>query len=231
MKSISAPYRVHPRVGGGAGGGGEDMEVTGGPSPRGRGSRGGADAVGPGVGSIPRVGGGAKLDISAKQTAMGPSPRGRGSQRHGDVARGGRGSIPAWAGEPAEWASGPTHSRVHPRVGGGAREGAREPDVSQGPSPRGRGSHFYAVPRGVNRGSIPAWAGEPGRPPPPGAGLGVHPRVGGGAPSWKIRWNTTSGPSPRGRGSRGESGGRLRLCGSIPAWAGEPPPRRRGQRG
>ena len=94
--------------------------------------------------------------------------------------------------------------------------------VSVGPSPRGRGSHVAEARHERRVGSIPAWAGEPASFAPSAGAAGVHPRVGGGARSERPRPPPSTGPSPRGRGSRRrlehEPAGR----GSIPAWAGEP---------
>ena len=74
-----------------------------------------------------------------------------------------------------------SRSGVHPRVGGGAGPYLYRADFSDGPSPRGRGSHTLAqqtcfVPR-----SIPAWAGEPVTLTRMVVLAKVHPRVGGGA--------------------------------------------------
>ena len=113
-------------------------------------------------------------------------------------------------------------SRVHPRVGGGARYMLPRLRDTVGPSPRGRGSRATVGSGPDPLGSIPAWAGEP-------AALGaevplrrVHPRVGGGAASiWNVRVYT-SGPSPRGRGSHVYIDRDVIRQRSIPAWAGEP---------
>ena len=112
-------------------------------------------------------------------------------------------SIPAWAGQT------PCRrlirqegcvARVYPRVGGGAD---RCPEVHAsgiGLSPRGRGSLAGPACHRRPDGSIPAWAGEPGRrevhPPSPE----VYPRVGGGAERQPAESVCLSGLSPRGRG-------------------------------
>src|ERR1700730_18107617 len=54
----------------------------------------------------------------------------------------------------------------------------------------------------------------------------VHPRVGGGALKPGSPEHFMVGPSPRGRGSLGDDGRAHRMEGSIPAWAGEPLPRK-----
>ena len=93
-------------------------------------------------------------------------------------------------------------------------------DTTEGPSPRGRGSRLSELRPDRDpspwagepvTGSIPAWAGEPGR-----VRLVSIPAW-AGEPPRGVR-----GPSPRGRGSRRERHPALPGCGSIPAWAGEP---------
>ena len=136
----SSPGRVHPRVCGGA-----TQEQTAspspdGPSPRVRGSRGGASDVHAELGSIPacageplplactksrkgvhpRVCGGAGPMPSLRASARGPSPRVRGSQRGPGRVELGEGSIPACAGEPRPRRPWRSRCRVHPRVCGGA---------------------------------------------------------------------------------------------------------------
>ena len=112
------------------------------------------------------------------------------------------GSIPACAGEPSRRARGNRPITVHPRVCGGA-EGTHEASITV-------------------EGSIPACAGEP---PPSTNRTGsrwVHPRVCGGAFAEAAVAASTSGPSPRVRGSRDDGVLVVGLGGSIPACAGEP---------
>ena len=130
----------------------------------------------------PRVGGGTALTGMGQSWLQGLSPRGRGNRvdRYGPVLA--SGSIPAWAGEqglnpfakeifrsiPA-WAGEPLrhHAQlnpleVYPRVGGGTVLKLHLPMALQGLSPRGRGNRVAADGWRRLRGSIPAWAGEPG---------------------------------------------------------------------
>ena len=104
-----------------------------------------------------------------------------------------------------------------------APDGTPWDDLSEGPSPRGRGSRT-----GRRRGcrcsrSIPAWAGEPFVFHVHDSCFRVHPRVGGGAEAGMPSEPPARGPSPRGRGSQRCLRGRRRRLRSIPAWAGEPP--------
>ena len=233
---------VHPRVGGGADTEGVRRDFDRGPSPRGRGSptpgREGCAAFG----SIPawagepsscrlsgwcvrvhpRVGGGASTASVVSRPTWGPSPRGRGSLDPGPAGRLPVRSIPAWAGEPRCRSRSPASSRVHPRVGGGARSSSSAPRTPTGPSPRGRGSHLDFGAAGVGHGSIPAWAGEPWKVQGRRVDREVHPRVGGGAFSVAGSSGYGSGPSPRGRGSQLTRQPHLLNERSIPAWAGEP---------
>ena len=88
----------------------------------------------------PRVGGGARAAIAKKSVDPGLSPRGRGSLRQivGVVLI--CGSIPAWAGEPQCEKCHLGHTRVYPRVGGGASVASTQEPFQPGLSPRGRGS-------------------------------------------------------------------------------------------
>ena len=132
---------VHPRVGGGAES--RSLTVTSGQgaSPRGRGSL-EQRALPMQLKRVdPRVGGGAAAYSSADPKATGASPRGRGSPPiHAPNYRL-LGASPRGRGEPSRKRM-PEESgtRVHPRVGGGARVCRFSPCSSQGASPRGRGS-------------------------------------------------------------------------------------------
>ena len=237
-----APFKVHPRVGGGAERSPSRGEAREGPSPRGRGSHMGQAPAIPDVRSIPawagepstsrgdirrsgvhpRVGGGAGGQRPDADHDEGPSPRGRGSHRNGGCHGGACGSIPAWAGEPSTVCSASRKRRVHPRVGGGATDRKTFPTTRRGPSPRGRGSHRDLSRILTEIRSIPAWAGEPDTHRPSSQPRKVHPRVGGGAGGAGSADLRGEGPSPRGRGSPSLAFMPTRQAGSIPAWAGEP---------
>ena len=94
--------------------------------------------------------------------------------------------------------------------------------ASHGLSPRGRGNRGGLRIAPVLYGSIPAWAGEPGRRTLEDPGSRVYPRVGGGTsvPDASL---IGEGLSPRGRGNRIRTIRKARKRRSIPAWAGEPP--------
>ena len=82
----------------------------------------------------------------------------------------------------------------------------QDPQVFEGPSPRGRGNRVRPVELHLLAGSIPAWAGKPCSIRWTRRIGWVHPRVGGETP---IRVDRLAAQE-----------------GSIPAWAGKPPGRR-----
>ena len=117
------------------------------------------------------------------------------------------------------------HVPVYPRPCGGALIRSSRVIGSGGLSPPVRGSRHGEGQRERHAGSIPARAGEPLARYVPWVLRGVYPRPCGGA-VWQghgiTRW---SGLSPPVRGSRRGGGDDHQLLRSIPARAGEPPPR------
>ena len=111
---------------------------------------------------------------------------------------------------------------VYPRVGGGTRSTNLPARALSGLSPRGRGNRRAAGRACADRGSIPAWAGEPTTNASGEVLVKVYPRVGGGTHSSSACRRVAAGLSPRGRGNREHQPGVGRPDGSIPAWAGEP---------
>ena len=153
----------------------------------------------------------------------GPSPRVRGSRAQDPRAVRAHGSIPACAGKPPGAPCTCTPTRVHPRVCGEAPAGTSTPILTEGPSPRVRGSRRLPRPAGGPAGSIPACAGKPGKSCASASKRRVHPRVCGEAMLSVGETRPCRGPSPRVRGSPGPSSLRRRRRGSIPACAGKPP--------
>ena len=94
--------------------------------------------------------------------------------------------------------------------------------LSQGPSPRVRGSPCVCPRRLLPAGSIPACAGKPDQHAPIRPQTAVHPRVCGEAAAVEREDDHGKGPSPRVRGSQGVSQGADERPGSIPACAGKP---------
>ncbi len=175
----------------------------------------------------PRVGGETYPDRAPLRTWAGLSPRGRGNLAGDGGDRLPGGSIPAWAGKPCRFLDRRWWSGVYPRVGGetGTRRWHLHP--SSGLSPRGRGNPDGRVRRVGTGRSIPAWAGKPRRNRAPWTHRGVYPRVGGETSRQTPPIVTMPGLSPRGRGNRRRHAGEHPPLGSIPAWAGKPPTRRR----
>ena len=170
----------------------------------------------------PRGCGGAGLTCAPCWRAMGRSPRVRGSLTAPGQSYEMRGSIPAGAGEPAAWRPGSSRRRVDPRGCGGAVIREAEEMLSEGRSPRVRGSPDPAREGRQVRGSIPAGAGEPAPAATCWSGRWVDPRGCGGA-TVKVRQIASGlGRSPRVRGSHRRRDFRDSHHGSIPAGAGEP---------
>ena len=114
---------------------------------------------------------------------------------------------------------------VYPRPRGGTRLTSAVRPVRGGLSPPTRGNQKATRQRIPFSGSIPAHAGEPQAPTRARRGQRVYPRPRGGTSMSKRPTARTQGLSPPTRGNptaneRGEASQR-----SIPAHAGEPPPR------
>ena len=88
---------------------------------------------------------------------------------------------------------------------------------TKGLSPRGRGNLVAEADNKVGIGSIPAWAGEPGKDEPLAQSNAVYPRVGGGTISTIIGSISVPGLSPRGRGNHLNGVAASVIVGSIPA--------------
>ena len=234
-----------------------------GPSPRARGIRSAGGAARPALRSIPASAGNPRLSSSFGRTAgvhprergesrsasglsscgAGPSPRARGiplqrGERDGRIR-----SIPASAGNPGKERFEPRSLQVHPRERGESRTFRSLKAASEGPSPRARGIRGVRAQTGVELGSIPASAGNPGAgfffwrrtgvhprergesaPPPasPATSTRVHPRERGESMLIPDTSPDSTGPSPRARGIRVRQPRPRGALGSIPASAGNP---------
>ena len=113
-------------------------------------------------------------------------------------------------------------ARVDPRGCGGAAAPSRDGDGHKGRSPRVRGSPQPLCGIGVDLGSIPAGAGEPRLLRDAAREQMVDPRGCGGAPLPDRARSSSTGRSPRVRGSLTSLDGGIWRKGSIPAGAGEP---------
>ena len=135
------------------------------------------------------------------------------------------GSIPAYAGEPRNRAVATAEAGVYPRVCGGTSTSDRWSGLPAGLSPRMRGNLSRRVRADLVAGSIPAYAGEPGRRRRCPAAPRVYPRVCGGTGVRSRSRSRFWGLSPRMRGNHAVPVHDRRHLGSIPAYAGEPPSR------
>ena len=138
-------------------------------------------------------------------------------------------SIPARAGEPFPLGILLPIQQVYPRVCGGATTSLSWGSPVRGLSPRVRGSRASSREHDRHSGSIPACAGEPPSQSPSWLSWPVYPRVCGGALNRRLYQPYRLGLSPRVRGSRYPCKAAHASEGSIPARAGEPPPKGRAQ--
>ena len=170
----------------------------------------------------PRVGGEPILRRAERRGRKGLSPRGRGTRLLQPVGGAQGRSIPAWAGNPPRRSIRRCRSGVYPRVGGEPSYSLSGTGSPNGLSPRGRGTpDRISFPPAYTR-SIPAWAGNPPRHRSRAIRGMVYPRVGGEPTSPRRLYQTCSGLSPRGRGTRQPDAAHHRERRSIPAWAGNP---------
>ena len=166
--------------------------------------------------------GGTELTPFYSHAMHGLSPRVRGNHEPGEPGRRHIGSIPACAGEPNAYTRIRDADGVYPRVCGGTPAVQQCPYCAEGLSPRVRGNLYQDTESAVNRGSIPACAGEPAGRPRRAANDGVYPRVCGGTAECRLFVSQMQGLSPRVRGNRGRHPTPDSRCRSIPACAGEP---------
>ena len=170
----------------------------------------------------PRVCGGTYGRQSQTDRVTGLSPRMRGNRQLWDCRRSACRSIPAYAGEPAPACPAAHAGMVYPRVCGGTRMESLQVPAQPGLSPRMRGNRCRPPPHSASRGSIPAYAGEPGLIYAHPIGYEVYPRVCGGTARRGGRMTGKSGLSPRMRGNPPAAMGKGPALRSIPAYAGEP---------
>ena len=176
----------------------------------------------------PRACGGTGTPSFRRRRIHGLSPRMRGNPKHTPRQSRTGGSIPAHAGEPPAKSSSHRKPTVYPRACGGTAFEPMERTSSKGLSPRMRGNHHWACVCGLVLGSIPAHAGEPKPAGAENGGAGVYPRACGGTVLEIPGEVVLKGLSPRMRGNPHVMPGGMRVKGSIPVHAGEPPsgPRR-----
>ena len=170
----------------------------------------------------PRPRGGTAHAVAVAVPDAGLSPPTRGNPLSRVAHRRLQRSIPAHAGEPRGASARGVWLRVYPRPRGGTQglDGLKR--VLPGLSPPTRGNPPSAATKALNRGSIPAHAGEPPLPFGRRAFSRVYPRPRGGTESAAALSPPSKGLSPPTRGNRGWSNGLSSRRRSIPAHAGEP---------
>ena len=213
---------VYPRARGGTLNTPPLERQIGGLSPRTRGNRRHAGSGNRGAGSIPaHAGEPATSAISPSNTGVYPRARGGtlsgrftpipdqglSPRTRGNLVENSRfflqlGFIPAHAGEPWITLNGVDKAWVYPRARGGTRTLRTLQQCRSGLSPRTRGNPYSKPMRYLEKGSIPAHAGEPhsssreifcGR---------VYPRARGGTRDTLTCVYSSDGLSPRTRGNR-----------------------------
>ena len=154
------------------------------------------------VAVYPRVCGGTIRPNLGIIVRVGLSPRLRGNPCR--LCRGlvAPGSIPAFAGEPTQPEGDVYVTGVYPRVCGGTITAYSAPAMVTGLSPRLRGNLRGRTKVHRKRGSIPAFAGEPGTQWRESHQTRVYPRVCGGTYCKPHLEVLRGGLSPRLRGNR-----------------------------
>ncbi len=244
---IASRQTVHPRVGGERGEKVFRGSHIAGSSPRGRGTQrrhhrqldadrfipawaGNAPpprASPPATTVHPRVGGERSSRLRQSIPQPGSSPRGRGTRGSGSGNRQGLRFIPAWAGNAHRQRQSPPPSAVHPRVGGERDFLPAAGSLTDGSSPRGRGTQGRRREHHHRRRFIPAWAGNAWRTSSRLSPKPVHPRVGGERGPRSGSQVSALGSSPRGRGTQAGKAFAEMSKRFIPAWAGNARRRRR----
>ena len=141
------------------------------------------------------------------------------------------GSIPAHAGEAWPGIGQALSAGVNPRSRGGGSKARPRARRTAGQSPLTRGRHYTDQLVLLDKGSIPAHAGEAQRDQLLALEPGVNPRSRGGGGDNTLADRVAQGQSPLTRGRQSSLAEQLCINGSIPAHAGEAPrrlPRARG---
>ena len=151
---------------------------------------------------------------------MGSSPRERGTPGSWPISKAPRRFIPAGAGNASPASRLAAGSTVHPRGSGERSLEERAQWHWDGSSPRERGTlNISTVSRDAQR-FIPAGAGNACSPPIASSPRPVHPRGSGERGAVSVDATTTSGSSPRERGTRPTGRCPPRQRWFIPAGAG-----------
>ena len=178
----------------------------------------GASAVTSGI--IPACAGNTGDGLVQMVGVQGSSPRVRGTPASVQCSRQCRGIIPACAGNTRRTEATAPSSRDHPRVCGEHQKNGADDLSEKGSSPRVRGTPFGSNGLSIDRGIIPACAGNTVRGWKFRRSKGDHPRVCGEHCVLIGNTDMASGSSPRVRGTPGRRLSSCRQRGIIPACAG-----------
>ncbi len=149
----------------------------------------------------PRGCGGTRHTGRRRSKNCGLSPRVRGNPEPGGGLPDSAWSIPAGAGEPSATPAAARTREVYPRGCGGTWRTARTPTTRTGLSPRVRGNRGRRKSASLQKGSIPAGAGEPGTGGASLFRIPVYPRGCGGTVLGIGTDQAVKGLSPRVRGN------------------------------
>ncbi len=116
--------------------------------------------VGSYAGVDPRIRGGGSREMNAYTAHVGRSPHTRGRLTQNNLLRSRQRSIPAYAGEAQGRRKIGMVSAVDPRIRGGGDPTIKPRVLMTGRSPHTRGRQHYCLLSPINKGSIPAYAGE-----------------------------------------------------------------------
>ena len=172
--------------------------------------------------AYPRSRGGTQIKSRLPRLRRGLSPLTRGNRGSPGQVVARAGPIPAHAGEPGNQNCQGPGVWAYPRSRGGTGRVASLPSCAGGLSPLTRGNHQMTKMDDLPDGPIPAHAGEPGFRSNRRRAVRAYPRSRGGTLAKPPSIRIAKGLSPLTRGNRAPRRGAYRLCGPIPAHAGEP---------
>ena len=168
----------------------------------------------------PRVCGERPEPAAVETYAVGSSPRVRGTHTGRRPGRSAGRFIPACAGNARAARRDTPPPPVHPRVCGERQLHACAAAVGDGSSPRVRGTRFRRGHHDQQQRFIPACAGNASCPRAPATRPAVHPRVCGERRTAASALGSSTGSSPRVRGTRAIRKTRAAASRFIPACAG-----------
>ena len=175
-----------------------------------------------GVSVYPRACGATRRQSTCPPPRAGLSPRVRGNRKDLGAPDVLFRSIPARAGQPATDDYIELSPTVYPRACGATRPPSAHDWLILGLSPRVRGNPHQKGEENMEKGSIPARAGQPGCRRQRLKSKTVYPRACGATDDWSLVVLRYEGLSPRVRGNRGTTLTARTRNGSIPARAGQP---------